>query len=161
MEKSFWNKEKHEIPINQLLAYIMAKIKPFEWVRIDMFHEENLFLYPPVFGWRYHNCDGKIYAEIFECIHSFKGNVEWTMYKVTRNYVIEPNQFHIIRLAEGNQNLERVLREGYKDFIEKAIEDVPMLCGYIEDRFDLSNKKPLIPAIPKFKDISKYLNDKL
>ncbi|HOP94073.1 MAG TPA: hypothetical protein PLP24_11975 [Acetivibrio thermocellus] len=148
MERNFLNMERHEIPINQLLAYDMGKIKPFEWVKINMFDEENPFLYPPAFTWRYHDCEVKIYAEIFECIHSFKGNVEWTMYKVTRNYVIEPSQFHIIRLTEGSHNLKSILKEKYKDFIGKAIEDVPMLCAYIEDKFDLSNKKPLPPIIP-------------
>lgn len=148
MEKSFLYKEQSEIPINQLLAYVMAKIKPFEWVAIDMFHEEKPFLYPPSFSWRYHDCEENIYAEIFECIHRFKGNVEWTMYKVTRNYTIEPSQIHIIRLTEGSSKLEGVLTEQYSDFVGKAIEDVPMLCAHIEEKFAVSSKKPLLPIIP-------------
>ena len=42
-----------EVRYDQFMTYVMSKVSSFVWVRYDMFSEDNIYKYPPVFCWRY------------------------------------------------------------------------------------------------------------
>lgn len=51
MEKSIWKKEQYEVRNEELLAYTLAKIAPFEWVTITMYISDSIYTHPPIFCW--------------------------------------------------------------------------------------------------------------
>lgn len=160
MGKSLWIKEKHEVQLEELLAFTLAKIQPFEWVRITMFVKDNLFHHPPVFCWRFANGDAKLYEQISRCVSSFVGGMEWVMYKGDgidqsgRNYTIEPKLFNEQRLAVGNEKLPEVLKDMYLQECLKAVSDIEPLCVYIEECFNIVDVKPHLPVLPFAKTIN-------
>ena len=81
MEKSIWKKEQYEVRNEELLAYTLANIAPFEWVTITMYISDNIYTHPPIFCWRFSCEDEKIYARLKECIIKFEENHKWEMYK--------------------------------------------------------------------------------
>ena len=95
--------------------------------------------------WRFSGKADDIYSKLSICIQSFEGKVRWTMYKVMKNYTIEPLVVYQIRQTEGSENLETVLKEKYSDLCSKAIDDIPALCRKIECEFEVENAKPLAP----------------
>lgn len=138
-------------------AFTLAKIHPYEWVRITMFVRDNLFHHPPVFCWRFINTDTEIYERIGRCISSFVGSIKWIMYKGDgidqsgRNYTIEPKLFNELRRAVGNDKLPEILKSQYHEECLKAVGDIEPLCVYFEGYFNLTNAKPqlLIPPFTK------------
>ena len=43
MLKAYWEKESYETEDNEQMAQTLSKIKPFEWVRIEMYSLDNIF----------------------------------------------------------------------------------------------------------------------
>lgn len=155
METSLWKKEQFEVCNEELLAYTLAKIRPFEWVRITMYVRENLFTHPPIFCWRYHDADEEVYARLKVCIEEFNGNVKWIMYKgdgsngqSKRNYTIKPVIFCGIYTKEDLKYLIQKLGKQYNEICFKAIDDIQFLCNHIDITFGTSNLKPHLPVLP-------------
>lgn len=154
MDKVLWEKEASEVGRDELLAYTLAKISPFEWVRITMFDKDCVGIDPPVFVWRYESADESLYGTIKECIESYQGNVQWVMnkgdgtkpYNSTRNYSIEPALFQQLRETVGNDILAEVIEQNYKEDYRKAIDDIENLCRHIEDKFNLFTVRPKFPV---------------
>ena len=158
MEKSIWKKEQYEVRNEELLAYTLAKIAPFEWVTITMYISDSIYTHPPIFCWRFSCEDEKIYARLKECIIKFEGNHKWEMYKgsdigghTKKNYTIEPRIFYEIHKNHGFGKLAEVLGSKYSEVCFKAIKDVPILCNHIEQFFCISHSKPLLPVLPLVK----------
>jgi hypothetical protein len=156
MGKSFWEKDRSEVGNDELMAYTLAKIKPFAWVRRKMYDMENIFHSPPVFCWRFSEEDEEIYSQLKDCLEIFKGNVKWIVYKgdgqnnqSSRNYTIEPKIIFDLRKTIGNDILPEILKDQYEKMILKAITDIEPLCKLIEKRFQVEMLKPYFPIIPR------------
>ena len=148
MDKIFGEKGKSEIPINRLMAFIIAKLAPCEQVRGIMFHEDNIYNSPPIFVWRFSTeVEGldDLYLKLGKCVEDFDGNLKWEMYRGFRpdgrpfkNYAIEPTFLHEIGQSHGwGEERSKILENDYKDQIVKAVEDVKPLCDYIEKTFNI------------------------
>lgn len=152
---SLWKKTQSEVSREELLAYTIGKIQPFEWVKSNMYSIDCLQTYPPIFYWRFHNGDEKIYMQIQQCVSEYRGNHQWVMYKGSdigspskKNYTIEPMAFYEIHKTQGFVKLSEVMGSGYEEVCLKAIEDIPSLCKHIEDYFKISQQKPYLPIHP-------------
>ena len=155
MLKAYWEKESYETEDNELMAQTLSKIKPFEWVRIEMYSLDNIFHDFPTFFWRFYNTEEKIYKELEKCIGVFRGNLEWIMYKgfasdktKGRNYTIEPK--FVYELKKDRIYSEDIsIKDKYLQKQIAAIQDIRPLCEHIEKWFGLQDKKSNLPVIPK------------
>ncbi len=143
MENPLLLKEQNEVKLNELFAYTLAKIKPFVQARIQSHFEDKIFNYPPIFVWRYAKNSEDIYEKLQKCISSYKGKMEWIMYKCTKNYCIEPVFIYNLRQKMYGEELERFLKINYEKNVFDAIEDITPLCQFIEEKFEIAGKKPL------------------
>ena len=158
MNKILGEKKREEIPVNELMAFTIAKLAPCEQMRYKMFHEGNIYNSPPVFVWRF-NTEvedlNELYLKLGQCVKNFDGNLQWEMYRDIRpdgrpykNYVIEPIFIHEIKQSHNWSNISKILESDYKEQIDKAVKDVRSLCGHIEKTFNVSDAKPFLPILP-------------
>jgi|GEM_PF-2448963 len=156
MEKIFWEKNRSEVGNEELMAYILAKIKPFEWVRRIMFDKKKVYRFPPIFCWRFCDANEEIYVRLKYCVEEFEGKIKWVMYKgdgskyfqSTRNYTIEPRLFYELRKTVGNTELSKVIELHHREECLKAIDDVEPLCRHIEETFGVLDSRPHLPILP-------------
>lgn len=157
MRDSLMIKSKKEVEDNELMAYVMSKISSFAWVRVSMFSEENIYEKPPIFCWRYtKNTDEEVYHRINECVSKFEGNIEWQMNKGSglfsdsgRNYGIQPKFVRDVYRKYGFERMPKILESDYKQELQKALRDVPLLAAHIEREFGLKDTHPIPVTIEK------------
>ena len=154
MGKSFWEKDRSEVGNDELMAYTLAKIKPFAWVRRKMYDLGDIFRIPPSFCWRFSDADEEVYNQLKDCLEIFKGNVKWILYKgdgqisqSSRNYTIEPQIIFDLRITIDNDKLSKTLEDQYKEEILKAVTDIEPLCRFIEEKFRVETLRPHFPII--------------
>ena len=155
MEANLWKKNQSEVSTDELLAYTLAKLRPFEWVKITMYVKNDLDMHPPIFCWRFNGQNDEIYKELRECINKYEGSLKWVLYKgsdigghTKTNYTIEPIIFYEIHKTQGFGNLKEALGDQYEETCLTAIEDIPMLCKHIESYFNITQMKPYSPVLP-------------
>ena len=135
------------------MAYTISKLGIFDWVRFDMYFEDDIYKTTPGFYFRFSN-GGDLYSKLQDCIKEYEGKLNWTMYmsKDTRNqnYIIEPNEVYAAKSTNEfyeHYDVRRILKERYSYICEAAIEDIEPLCRHIENWFNLMDAKPKLPNI--------------
>lgn len=152
--KSFYFKELSEINRTEKMAYTISKLGAFEWVRFNMYFEDNIYILPPGFYFRFEN-GTELYNKLEECIRAFDGKLNWIMYLSTdtkhKNYIIEPIEVYLAKSTDGfseHYDVRAVLKDRYNYICETGIEDIDPLCKHIEDWFNLKDARPILPQTP-------------
>ncbi|MBY0217847.1 hypothetical protein [Paenibacillus illinoisensis] len=150
---NFYTMEKKDVEPSNLVAYSLSKLSTYEWVRYNMYAEEDIYNRVPGFYFRFHN-PGELYNKLSECIDAFHGDLKWKLFHGfetrNKNYSIEPYEVYQARLTDEfkeNYNLKGILGSKYNELCEKGIKDIPFLSEHIEDWFNLKNKKPILPEL--------------
>ncbi|WP_019419331.1 hypothetical protein [Paenibacillus sp. OSY-SE] len=151
--KSFYLKDSSDIDKTEKMAYTISKLGSFEWVRTTMYFEDDIYKSPPGFFFRFSD-GGEVYKQLEECIRSFKGSLNWSIY-VSRdtkhkNYIIEPTEVYEAKSTDEfheHYSVRKILKERYTDICEKAIEDIGPLCIHIENWFHIENASPVLPKL--------------
>ncbi|HLK14713.1 MAG TPA: hypothetical protein VKT78_07910 [Fimbriimonadaceae bacterium] len=102
------------------------------WARCKSFHGTDLKY--PFTAYRFKRVDEDRERLLDEAIRSFRGNVDWVVYRAAsrhRNFVIEPK-----RVYEQEHGLENPIAPGGNnvvdpEFARKAYDDVPALAQHI------------------------------
>ena len=71
---------------------ILKIVGDLEWVRC-LSDDPSPPLRPPLLVWRFKVRDEDRDARIAACVGAYRGDVEWTIWKGERNWVIEPKDF--------------------------------------------------------------------
>lgn len=148
MSRSPWDEDESSVSTELLMARTLSKIKPLEWARLIMYHKENPYGRSPMFSWRFYNPDDETYDKLIKCVESFKGNVEWIVYKSQtsrhNNYSIEPRIFFQLKLAR-NKPGPFVVEPEYREVCLMAIDDIKPLCKHIQETFGVTDSQPYNP----------------
>lgn len=159
MEKSLFKKELSEVSKSELLAYTISKIKPYEWVKIKSFNEDDIYKRPASFWFRFHKASASDYFKLRDCIKSFNGNLTWVIYEAPlsskKNLGIEPLTLYRVkqRIRDEekpfNKNIYRDLLgdSDYQALCENAVNDITDLCAFISQTFNLKDIKPYEPIL--------------
>ena len=148
---NIYTMDKKDVDSSNLVAYSLSKLSTYEWVRYNMYAEEDIYNRVPGFHFRFHNA-GDLYNELTDCIDAFQGELQWKLYlgleTRNQNYSLEPLEAYQARLTDEykkNHNLKEILGEKYNEICEKAISDIPSLSDHVENWFNLENRKPILP----------------
>lgn len=148
---NFYTMHKKEVDSSNLVAYSLAKLSTYEWVRYNMYVEEDIYHRVPGFYFRFRNA-GDLYHELIECIDAFQGNLQWKLYPGletrNQNYTLEPLEAYQARLTDQykqNLDLKEILDGKYNEICEKAIKNIPALSNHIEKWFHVEDKMPILP----------------
>lgn len=98
---------------------------------------------PPLTVWRFADSQPGLEEVIQEVVQSFKGRVAWTVFKPTRNWVIEPlHTKEFFRSRDFTSDVEAAIAFGkeYPDEVKAAFQDLPELAEHLRQR--LSQQKP-------------------
>ncbi|WP_435924028.1 hypothetical protein [Paenibacillus sp. DYY-L-2] len=149
--KSFYFKDSSEINRDQRMAYTISKLGTFDWVRFNMYSEDDIYKTTPGFYFRFSN-GGNLYNKLKECIKEYEGKLSWSMYMSRdtkhQNYIIEPSEVCVAKSTKEYYeyyDVRRILKERYGYICETAIEDIEPLCNHIETWFNLKDAKPKLP----------------
>lgn len=118
---------------------------PIEWMRYNMYIKEEKYRSIPMLVFRVQeSCPENLICNLKECIDTFKGNLNWKMFKdsLSRkgNYLITISELedlhresHAGRI-QYNQ-IEFFGAEKYKQLCDDAIQDIPMLAKHITEKY--------------------------
>lgn len=115
---------------------------PIEWMRYNMYKEEEKYKCVPMLVFRFHkSCSLTEFYTLQKCVDNFTGNMKWTIF----NYPASENKY-LLTISEmqdwykTNSVLEKPCSqeefwgiEKYKTICELAIKDIPNLAKQIEE----------------------------
>lgn len=141
----FYYKQKDKLDKNEMLAFTLSKIGEFGFCKIKTHSLCDPYGIPPKFIWRYKNIDFVRYQALTDCVNSYRGKVEWVMFKSNKNYIIQPKELYYLEQTNGIKASQPIIEADYRKYIDLAIDDIIGLCEYIEQSFELKGKSPVLP----------------
>lgn len=124
------------------LGRIIYKILPIEWIRYNMYTEEDVYRNVPMLVFRVRDiCDNQKLDALQSLVSEFDGNIKWKMFKdpLSRkgNYLITIDELEVMHLKYYDNNFLYDQKQyfgtnKYKKICEMMIEDIPELSMYIE-----------------------------
>lgn len=120
---------------------------PIAQLRYKMYDKDDIYRDIPELVFRFSDSTSEdLYTELKICVESFKGKLNWTIYKgfynkKYKNYSMVPEEYYLKekQLYENNEFLnakECFTESKYKEICEKAVEDIPGLCIFIQNHFN-------------------------
>lgn len=144
-----------------MIGKLFKEIFPIEWLKYNMFHNEDIYLSIPYLLYRYEEGYDKICElELKKCLKTFKGNLEWVTYHPdyiqNQNYILTLKVYYD-KLMDCEEKgcfceVKKEFGEKYEELCEKAIEDIPNLECHIRQWMELN--------LPEMKEISTKIKEK-
>ena len=124
-----------------IIGEILKDILPIEWMRFTMFHADDPYLYVPFLLFRVYEENEKFY-EICDRVETFKGNVKWGIIRYPLkhhvNYILSIEEMKVFHAQDRDNFLsqeEFFGKEKFRELCDKAIDDIPLLAGYLREQF--------------------------
>lgn len=131
--------------IEVCIAEILQKEISIEWMRVEMFHTEDIYRNIPMLVFRIDkSCKPELIECLKKCIDDFQGNVKWAVFKnpLSRrgNYILSLSVMEKMRKAclenDMRYNEKQYFgEEKFELYCEQAVEDIPLLAKHIEKSF--------------------------
>lgn len=130
--------------IEKCVAMTICKKLPIEWMRFNMYVEEDIYRNIPVLVFRVEeNCSTNIINNLIRCVEEFDGAVKWKVFKdplsKNKNYMLAISELEMMRNAYREKRKvynekEYFGIEKYMEYCECAVDDIPILAKYIDER---------------------------
>lgn len=131
--------------IEVCIAKILIKEIPIEWMRLGMFHFDDIYRNIPMLVFRIDkSCKPELIDELKKGVDNFKGKVEWTVFKdplsKRGNYLLtisamEKIHNECVGNVENYNQKQYFGEEKFRLYCEQAVADIPLLAKHIEKLF--------------------------
>lgn len=119
---------------------------PIEWMRFDMYIESDIYRNIPMLVFRVESyCPENLLDSLKKCVEKFHGMANWKLFKdpLSRrgNYILTISELEELHrkccLGQIQYNQKNYFgMENYKKYCEYAVEDIPMLAKYIDEKLN-------------------------
>ena len=127
------------------IGKLISGFIPIEWMRYNMYIEEDRYRNIPMLVFRVHDsCPKELVDDLKGCVDTFKGKLNWKLFKdplsKRGNYVItiaEMETFHK-ECFERKVHYDQIKyfgKERYEKYCNDAIHDIPNLSKHIYKTF--------------------------
>ena len=127
------------------VAKVICKKIPVDWIRFDMYFQDDIYRTIPMLVFRVkESCSENMILELIKCVEAFEGKVKWKMFRdplsKSGNFVLTIAKMEDLhnKCNKGQIDYNQKLYFGittYNKYCECAIEDIPLLAEYIDNKW--------------------------